>query len=440
MSSKVKLQGTLPIPGDKSISHRALIFSALAKGECKIIGLSPAKDCLSTAQCLGKLGITVQGIKKSGDRATSDTSDYLVTSPGLKKLSKPLDTLDAGNSGTTMRILAGLLAGQPFVSKMDGDSSLRSRPMSRVLNPLSQMGAQVTYENGAGMAPFVLSGGSLTGQSFTLNMGSAQVQTALLLAGLQAKGETAVKLPEAVRDHTQRMFRSIAVPFEQKEDGTLSVKQLCEPLPPFMVTVPGDISSASFFMVAAACLPGSILTLKNVGINPGRILVVNVLKRMGADISYQNEREQESGGEPIADIVISGQDRLTGTNIKACEIASGIDEIPILAIAGSLCKGIFRVEGASELKHKESDRLNLIATNLNKAGGSVQLFDDGFEIEGRAAIKGGSFWQTDHDHRLAMCGLIARLLFANPVDIEETASSAISYPDFQSDLNKLVVS
>jgi 3-phosphoshikimate 1-carboxyvinyltransferase len=287
--------------------------------------------------------------------------------------------LDAGNSGTTIRLMSGVLAGQPFASRLDGDSSLRKRPMSRVLNHLVEMGANVAYLENDNYPPFEIRGGKLQGKRFALKVASAQVQTALILAGLQADGETVVELPAVVRDHTERMLKHAGVPFVQ--DGlTTRVSRLATPVAGFEIKVAGDISSAAFFMVAAACLPGSELRLPNVGLNPGRTLVLDVLREMGADIALEDEKIE--GGEPTATLVVKGTSRLKGVTIGGDRIAAGIDEIPILSLAGALCDGTFAVRDASELRVKESDRLALICSNLRAAGAKIDEFEDGFDVHG----------------------------------------------------------
>ncbi len=426
---KTKLIGKIAIPGDKAISHRALIFASFCKGTSVVSGMSPAQDCQSTADCMSKLGLQ---IKISNNDAKKNQTQVDIQSGGLKSLTAPKDILFAGNSGTTMRLMSGLLAGRPFSARVDGDHSLRKRPMSRVLDHLKTMGAQIKYLDAEGCAPFSITGGNLKGMHCNLKIASAQVQTALLLAGLQASGRTTVQLPSIVRDHTPNFFKHIGIPYEMREENTVSVVALEEPIKPFQYVVPGDISSAAFFMVAAACLPGSDLLLPNMGINKGRNLVIGVLKRMGADIELINEREL--AGEPIADIRVKGVDRLMGTEISGSDIARGVDEIPVLALAGALCDGTFLVKDADELRHKESDRLQLIVANLKAAGAQIEGREDGFVIEGKKSIAGGSTWTTALDHRLAMTGLIANLLFENPVQMEETASTAVSYPGFMEDL------
>lgn len=425
-----RLVGTLRVPGDKSITHRALIFSTLARGECTVAGLSPAQDCVNSAKCLEQIGLE---IVSAGSGALS------ILSPGVDGLKAPQTTLDAGNSGTTMRLLAGLLSGRQFKSVLDGDSSLRSRPMGRVLSPLQEMGARFAYLQKDSFAPFEVLGASLHGFDFDLKVASAQVQTALLLAGLQADGITTVNLPAAVRDHTTRMFSTLGVPFEFKDDNrnAVVVRRMDEPVAPFHVMVPADISSAAFFMVAAASLPGSDVTLPELVLNPGRDLVVEVLVEMGADITVA--ATGNSCGETIGSVRVRGGDRLRGVTISGDRIARGVDEIPALAVAGALCDGEFRVEGAEELRVKESDRIAAVVANLQSAGAAVCEFEDGFAIRGSAVLVGDSKWYTFDDHRMAMSGMIASLVAQSPVRVDHPSCVAVSYPNFAADLNRLVV-
>lgn len=425
-STRPHLRGELPIPGDKSISHRALIFAALTQGTCEVEDLSPAEDVRSTARCLEKLGL----------QTTFSTlrSECTVVSPGLSALEEPAGILDAGNSGTTIRLLSGLVAGQNFSATFDGDESLRGRPMGRVLKPLETMGASISYRERENYPPFTVAGANLTAQIFELPVASAQVQTAILLAGLQAEGETVVRLPKPVRDHTTKFFSFMGLPFSH-DDLSVAVKKLTRPAAPYTVQVPGDISSAAFFMVAAACLPGSDITLKNVGINPGRTLVIDVLEEMGVEVTVI--RKEHPTGEPVADIQVRYTDRPLGTQIDGTTIATGIDEIPILALAGAVCAGTFLVRDAEELRIKESDRIAAIVANLKRAGAQITEHKDGMEITGQPRLAGGSKWETFGDHRLAMTGMIASIICDKPVSIDDADCAAVSYPQFQKDLQKL---
>lgn len=427
------LKGTLQVPGDKSISHRALIFAALSRGVSKIYGLSPAFDCVSSADCLKQVGLAFERRSPSGNGRRE--AALLVTSPGLDSLLAPAASLFAGNSGTTIRLLAGLLAGRPFRSEFDGDDSLRRRPMARVLKHLEKMGAKVSYLDKENYPPFAIEGGNLQGFEFNLEQASAQVQTAILLAGLQAEGHTTVRLPRTVRDHTARMFKFIGVPFEQDSQNAISVRRLEQPVAPYTLDVPADTSSAAFFMVASACLPGSEVLLTNVAINPGRDLVVQVLKEMGAKIEVVQTRERCE--EPIADILVRGSQLNGATVISGERLASGIDEIPILALAAALSEAKLEVKDAAELRVKESDRLAAIVGNLKSAGADIKETETGFEIKGHGSLSGGSNWQAFDDHRMAMTGIIAGMAAEQAINVDNESCVAVSYPEFIHDLKRL---
>lgn len=427
------LKGSLQVPGDKSISHRALIFAALSRGVSKVYGLSPAFDCVSSADCLKQLGLSFE--RRSPRENGRRESALLITSPGLEALSPPNTSLFAGNSGTTIRLMSGLLSGRSFTCEFDGDDSLRRRPMSRVLNPLCKMGAKVTYLKQENCPPFSLMGSALTGESFELEQASAQVQTAILLAGLQADGRTSVRIPKPVRDHTTRMFSQIGVPFKQESENLISVSRLLQPVEPFNIDIPADISSAAFFMAAAACLPGSEVLLTNLSINPGRDLIIQALKELGAKIEIVDAREHCH--EPVADILVKGGILTGSCTIDAERLASGIDEIPILALTAALSQGTITVKDAAELRVKESDRLYAIVKNLQAAGANIVENKDGFEIQGEGRLKGGSNWEAFDDHRMAMTGLIAGLAAQAPIRLDNESCIAVSYPDFIQDLKRL---
>lgn len=406
------------------------MFACLTTGTSKIEGLSPAHDCLSTVACLRSTGVDIELLDDT------DTPTAIVNSKGLQGIGAPTAILDAGNSGTTMRLLSGLLAGRPHEYEFDGDASLRKRPMKRVLTRVAEMGAEISWVKSEGLAPFRIKGGNLTGKTFDLDVASAQVETAILLAGLQASGKTTVQLPFPARDHTRRMFTYLEIPFEAADELTTRVSAIEDEIPSKDMVVPADISSAAFFMVAAAVIPGSSITLKNVGINPGRTLILEVLSRMNADIKVIGVNSLS--GEPVADIRVRYNGELSSAAVTGEEIARGIDEIPILALAGALCKGELSVSGAEELRHKESDRLALIANNLRAAGAEIDLREDGFTIKGSDRLKGGSHWATADDHRLAMTGLVAQLVCDESLELEETESPRISYPNFADDLKSLL--
>ncbi|MBS1991172.1 MAG: 3-phosphoshikimate 1-carboxyvinyltransferase [Cyanobacteria bacterium SZAS LIN-2] len=434
------------MPGDKSITHRALIFSALTVGKSRITGALGALDCLSTISCLRRLGLMIEPAQ-GGDGwrkiSTCGRLDLVVKSRGPAHLDFRESTrngpllLDAGNSGTTMRIMSGLLAGLPGNFALAGDESLSKRDMRRVLDPLSAMGATVTYRRSEGRAPFIIGGGNLQGGRFDLPMASAQVEAALLVAGLFARGKTTVTTPARVRDHTLKAFMHLGIPFIN-EGLTTEVEPLTGEIAAKDFTVPGDISSAAFFLVAAAIMPGSDLVIPAVGANSGRGLVVAVLRRMGVEITYANERLVNF--EPVCDIHVKAPDSLTATDVSPEEVPLGIDELPILALAFALAKGRSKVSGAAELKEKESNRLSAICKNLANQGVKVEEMADGFAVEGSAAalLPGGGVWATEGDHRLAMTGLVAQLVAQKPLELGDVSCIDISYPGFQADLAGLV--
>ena len=415
----------LRVPGDKSITHRAYFFGAFSHGRSRIINPSPALDCINTRKCLSQLGLEF----------ADDNGDVILFSEGIESLKKPPGVLDAGNSGTTLRFLMGLLAGRPFSATLTGDESLKKRPLKRVSEPLRLMGAEFELTN-HNHAPVTVHGNSLEGQFFELEYASAQVQTAIILAGLQANGETSVVVPNKVRNHTSNMLKHLDIPLRSNSPLQLGIYGLSSPTAPFEIVVPGDISSAAFFIVAAALLPGSIISIDNLGVDSGRSLVLDVLTKMGAVIEITNKRLFNQ--ELVATVNVSYVNTLSGVKINQRELASGIDELPILALAGAFCKGKFTVHGASELRYKESDRLSLLVENFRNAGVSISSKGDNFEIEGCMRVPGGSLWKTAGDHRLAMTGLIANLLFDNEVEIDNLDCIAVSYPSFRDDL-KLIL-
>jgi 3-phosphoshikimate 1-carboxyvinyltransferase len=420
------LQGkNLIVPGDKSITHRAYFFGAFSQGTSKIINPSPALDCLSTIKCLSQLGLDFK----------FDQGDVILTCDGINSLQRPEEALDAENSGTTMRLLMGLLAGRPFSAEIIGDESLQMRPLKRVSEPLRQMGAEFDLTDNS-HAPVVVHGNSLEGQSFQIEHASAQVQTAIILAGLQADGETSCVVPNKVRNHTRNMLKHLDIPMRSSSPLQLGVFGLKSPISPFEIIVPGDISSAAYFIVGASLLSGSNISIDNLGIDPGRTLVLDTLSKMGASIEITNKRLLCQ--EPVATVSVQHGNKLKGITIKSRDLASGIDELPVLALAGAFCQGKFIVHNASELRHKESDRLALLVDNFKNAGVSISSKGDDFEIEGSSHIQGGSLWKTGGDHRLAMTGLIANLLFDQPVEIDNLNCIAVSYPAFKADLDLMV--
>jgi len=438
VSEKLFLSGSLEPPGDKSITHRALILSCFIKGEMSVEGALLSQDCLSTIRAVRTLGLK---IKISG-AGPSKRTNLLIRGGGIDSIAlgkKPF-LIEAANSGTTMRVLAGMLAGRSGIFKFDGDASLRKRDMTRVLEPLAAMGAQVQYHEAPGKAPFTIQGGNLTGGEFALDVNSAQVSTALILAGLSAQGKTSVSTRDLIRDHTTRMMTHLRLPFETENDGLkIIVDTLQGDLRARDLQVPADISSAAFFMVATLLLPGSQVELLAVGVNPGRRLVLDVLQAMGADIAVTNERN--FGLEPVADLKITYSGELKGTTIAPEKIASGVDELPILALAMAFAEGTSVVRGAAELLQKESDRLRLICENLTMLGVNIEQHPDGFTIHGGGPVKHplniSALWKCDGDHRLAMTGHIAALVTGSDLQIENPESVDVSYPGFMIDLREL---
>ena len=416
------LSGRLTMPGDKSMSHRAAMFAALAEGTTKIGNFAASADCASTLGCLSALGI---GVEREGSNVT-------VKGAGKNGFTKPKSDLDCGNSGTTMRLMAGILSGQRFESVLTGDESLQKRPMKRVIDPLTQMGASIASENGC--APLRIKGSGLAGLEYRLPVASAQIKSCVLLAGLFADGETTVIEPTPTRDHTERMLRWFGC--ELIEETADSGKRITisgdHVLKANDFVVPGDVSSSAFFLVAAACLPGSSLVLENVGLNPSRIAVIDALKRFGANIDIQNERIVYN--EPVGDIAVSGLIAQSGEShvLKGEIIANLIDEIPILAVFGTQLDGGLEIRDAGELRVKESDRITSVVTNLRAMGAEVSEFEDGLKVE-RSNLTAAAI-DSFGDHRIAMAFAVAGLLATGETEIIGADCAAVSYPSFFEDL------
>ncbi|MDW7671042.1 MAG: 3-phosphoshikimate 1-carboxyvinyltransferase [Bacillota bacterium] len=422
MNRAFKLIGTCRVPGDKSISHRAVMLAGISRGVTHIKGFLNGEDCLSTLRCFQQMGVKVE----------TDAEIMRITGSGLYGLKEPGDVLDAGNSGTTMRLMAGILSGQPFMSVVTGDGSLKNRPMDRIAVPLRLMGARIDGREEGRKAPLVIRGGSLKAIHYEMPVASAQVKSAVLLAGLYAEGSTSVTEIRPSRDHTERMLEAFGVNVGM--DGLTRTIHPSE-LTSADVEVPGDISSAAFLLAAAACLPGSDITLKSVGLNPTRAGIITVLSQMGADITTVNERH--TSGEPIGDIIIRGG-ALTGIEIGEEMIPSLIDEIPVIAVAAACAKGTTRITGARELRVKETDRISAMAQELNNVGVQVETLEDGMVIHGPQIIKGGQV-NSHGDHRIAMAMAVAGLLAKSPVHIRNHECIAVSFPGFEETLQKLVV-
>jgi len=423
------LKGTIAVPGDKSITHRAIIVSALAEGESTIAAYCRGEDCLNTLRAFQAMGIQIE---ERPDRLR-------VRGKGLWGLTEPEQPLDCGNSGTGIRLLAGLLAGQDFFTVLTGDESIRRRPMGRVVKPLREMGAAIAGRKGGELAPLAITGSRLRGITYDSPVASAQVKSSLLLAGLYAEGVTRVSEPRQSRDHTERLFRYFGIPVQS--DGT-AVSIHGRPSvgwPGKPVVVPGDLSAAAFFLVGASLVPGSDVTITSVGVNPTRTGVLEALTEMGADIQVLNRREE--AGEPVADLRVRSAS-LRGIRIGADQIPRTIDEFPILCVAAALAEGETRITGAGELRVKESDRIATMTSELRKLGASVADTKDGLVIQGLGGQKtkrlSGAVCTSYGDHRVAMAMAIAGLAAGGETTIQDTACIETSFPGFESKLLELL--
>jgi 3-phosphoshikimate 1-carboxyvinyltransferase len=431
-----RLRGDLHLPGDKSISHRALMLAALAAGESRIEGAGDGADVRSTAGIIKALGASVERIVDAGRTVT-----YRVVSPGADGLTQPAGVLDCGNSGTSLRLISGILAGLPMTCVLDGDASLRRRPVARIIEPLRSMGAVLHARRNDSLPPLTVVGHTpLRSIDIAMSVPSAQVKSAILLAGLRAEGRTTVREAVATRDHTERMLRARGVPVEREDapdgrvawtvQGGASVQTVEE-------RVPGDISAAAFWLVAGAIHPDAELIVHDVGVNPTRRAVIDILRSMGADIEERPHRNgpDDGVGEPIADLVVRSSE-LRATDLGPADVATAIDEIPVLCLAATAARGTTVIRGAGELRHKESDRINGVATGLRAMGARVEIDGDDLHIEGGTTLRGAA---TDslNDHRLAMTFAIAGLVASGDTTIERPGSAAISYPGFFDDLERV---
>ena len=419
-----RVRGRVRPPGDKSISHRYALFAAIADGTSTLTGYSTGGDCASTIACLRALGVVI-------DQTGRDDAglQIRVAGRGLRGLTAPAATLDAGNSGSTMRMLAGILAAQPFTSTLDGDASLRRRPMRRIIVPLERMGARTESQDGR--PPLTIHGtASLVPIDFHTEVPSAQVKSAVLLAGLHAGGRTRVTEAVQTRDHTERGLKAFGVDVE-REGRTVAIRG-GQRLRAVSLQVPGDISSAAFWMVAAASLPGSEIVIDGVGLNPTRTAIITVLRRMGADIAVEGDPGEP--GEPAGRVVVR-YGRLAAAEILPGEVPGLIDELPVL---GALAThgGELRVSGAGELRVKESDRISALADGLRRMGADIDEQPDGFHVRGRHRLRGGEV-DARNDHRLAMAFAVAALGASGPTTIHDAGAAAVSYPEFFSVLESL---
>jgi 3-phosphoshikimate 1-carboxyvinyltransferase len=415
------LKGVIDIPGDKSISHRSVMFGSIAQGVTKVMNFLPGDDCLSTISCFRKLGVVIE----------ENENELTIYGNGFDGLKEPGEVLDVGNSGTTIRLLLGILAGRPFFSTLIGDHSIGKRPMTRVTEPLRSMGAQIDGRKDGEFTPLSIRGGHLNPIHYQMPVASAQVKSALILAGLQAEGESIIIEKAESRDHTERMIRKFGGDV-QKNDRTITVKG-GQKLIASDILVPGDISSAAFFLVAGAIVPDSEIVLKNVGLNPTRTGIIEIMNKMGANLEiYQKEA---SSFEPAGDITVKTSS-LRGTVIEGDVIPRLIDEIPIIALLATQAEGTTIIKDASELKVKETNRIDTVVQELTKLGASIEATDDGMIIHGGSTLTGGTV-SSHGDHRIGMMLAIASLLCKDKVELENPEAISVSYPNFFNHLNSL---
>lgn len=429
------LRGEITVPGDKSISHRAVMFGAMAQGRTEIEGFLPGADCLATVDCFRRLGVEIEVDPEAGHVKVDGKGMY-----GLQPDKNPVE-LYTGNSGTTTRIISGILSPQPFTTILSGDDSIAKRPMKRIMTPLRLMGADITSVKGNDCAPLRITGSKLHGISYRSPVASAQVKSSILCAGLYAEGATEVIEPSLSRDHTERMLRAFGAEVESfpGEDGWHARIQPCRQLCGQKILVPGDISSAAYFIAAGLIVPGSEILIRNVGINPTRAGILEAALQMGADITLLNKRDE---AEPTADLLVRSS-HLHGTTIGGPMIPTLIDEIPALAVMAAAAEGTTVIRDAAELKVKETNRIDTITENLLAMGGKVTPADDGLIIEGSGsageepAFRGGAMIRTHADHRIAMAFATAALIAKEETQIDDELCAAVSYPTFFADLASL---
>ena len=416
------LKGEVSIPGDKSISHRAVMFGSLAEGTTEVTNFLQGADCLSTISCFRKLGIEIENTSQR----------ILIHGKGLHGLTEPSDTLDTGNSGTTTRLISGILAGQRFTTILNGDASIQTRPMKRIITPLSMMGADITSLKGNDCAPLRICGGQLHGITYKSPVASAQVKSCVLLAGLYADAPTSVTEPVLSRNHTELMLAGFGA--HVASSGTTATIEPEPDLNGMKIEVPGDISSAAYFLAAGLMIPNSEILIKNVGINPTRDGILRVAKEMGGDITILNEKT--SGGEPTCDLLVRSSS-LKGVTIGGEIIPTLIDEIPMIAVMACFAEGITTIKDAQELKVKESNRIDTVVTNLKAMGAHIEATDDGMIIEGGYPLHGAVI-DSHLDHRIAMSFAIGALGADGETRVEGADCVKISYPEFYQTLKKLI--
>ncbi|MCR4587678.1 MAG: 3-phosphoshikimate 1-carboxyvinyltransferase [Lachnospiraceae bacterium] len=423
LKNATALKGEIEIPGDKSISHRAVMFGSISKGTTRVQHFLNGADCLSTISCFRKMGIDID----------QNGQEVIIHGNGLHGLSAPSEILDTGNSGTTTRLISGILSAQPFTCTLNGDASIQKRPMKRIITPLSMMGADIVSERGNDCAPLRITGAPLSGIHYDSPVASAQVKSAILLAGLYAEGETSVTEPSVSRDHTELMLKAFGADVATK-DTTATIKS-CSELYASDILVPGDISSAAYFLVAGSIMKQGEILIRNVGINPTRAGILTVLLSMGADI---REVRRYNGTEPAADLLVRPAS-LRGVTVEGDVIPRLIDEIPVLAVAAAMAEGTTVIRDAAELKVKESDRIESVTKMLRHFGADITPTEDGMIIQGTGTLSydGKGPIESYKDHRIAMSAAIAALAADTPVPIDDFSCVDISFPSFASLLEQL---
>ncbi|MEK4629260.1 MAG: 3-phosphoshikimate 1-carboxyvinyltransferase [Solibacillus sp.] len=417
-----RLEGEITVPGDKSISHRSVMFGSIAKGQTTVTGFLLGEDCLSTIDCFKKLGVKID----------VDGTNVTIDSPGMDGWSEPSEVLYTGNSGTTTRLMLGILSGTKLHTVMTGDASIGKRPMRRVADPLRLMGAKIAGRENGQFTPLAIQGSELKAIDYTMPVASAQVKSAILLAGLRAQGTTIVRENEVSRDHTERMLRQFGAQISV-QDGVITFEG-GQQLTGTHVNVPGDVSSAAFFLVAGAISKGSRIILNNVGVNETRDGIIEVLRKMGAKMTVQID--EENAAEPTATISIESSP-LKATTISGAIIPRLIDEIPIIALLATQAQGKTIIKDAEELKVKETNRIDAVVNELKKLGANIEATNDGMIIEGPTPLKSASL-NTYGDHRIGMMGAVAALIANGQVELDDSACIAVSYPTFFEHVEQLI--
>jgi 3-phosphoshikimate 1-carboxyvinyltransferase len=421
------LKGEITPPPDKSISHRAIMFASIAEGKSIVKNFLKAEDPISTTNAFRMMGIEIE--EKAGN-------ELVIHGKGLYGLKEPFDVIDCGNSGTTVRLISGILSGNPFFSVLTGDDSLKQRPMARVINPLKEMGADISARSSDKYLPMSIKGKVLKAINYTMPMASAQVKSCLILAGLYADSTTIITEPQKSRDHTERMLMAMGAEVEV-EGLTIKVKgegSRVKGLKPIDITIPSDFSSAAFFIAGALIIPDSEILIRNVCVNPTRTGLLDVIKNMGGDVRVENMRDVS--GEPVADIYCKSADSLKAVKISGDIMPSLIDEFPILCVLAAQADGVTEIRGAEELRVKESDRIKAMATELKKLGVELEEYPDGISIKGKASLKGATV-ESYHDHRIAMSLAIAALVAEGTTTINNAECVDISFPGFFEELKRI---